>query len=669
MKKIFSLFLFLPLFLAAQQKDVLDYGFMDKTVKPSDDFYRYCMGTWMAQNPVPATESAWGSFNIVAENNKKILRQIMDEAATGVHPKGSALQKIGDFYKSGVDSVSLNKKRAAPLAPYFTRIKALKNKKDLTKMIADYTAKGLGTVYSFYVEQDQEKSSVMIPYIGQSGLSLPDRDYYLKEDADKKRIRQEYSSYMVKMFKLLGDVDKDAAKAAEDVMDIETKLAQISMDRVTQRDPHATYHKMTWKEANALTKNLNWTEQTMMMKLPALKEIIVKQPEFFKGLDKVIADEKIGKWQNYMRWQFLDGFAQYLSDDFSDEYFNFHGKTLSGAKKRKPRAERVMLNVDGNLGELVGQIYVKRAFQPEAKARMLTMVKNLQTVFGERITKLDWMSDETKKRAQEKLGKFLVKIGYPDKWRDYTKFSPTATSFVTNQINMGEFNFRYMVNKLGKPVDKTEWYMSPQTVNAYYNPTNNEIVFPAGILQPPFFNMEADDAIIYGSIGAVIGHEMTHGFDDEGRQYDADGNLKDWWTKDDAARFDAKTAKIVEQFNNYRVLDTIPVNGKLTLGENIADLGGLNIALDAFKRTPQGKSNESIGGMTAEQRFFWSWTNAWKGNATTQRTKNLIMTDPHGPREYRANGPITHMDEWHNAFSIQPSDKMYRKMEDRVKIW
>lgn len=651
------------------QHDAIHHDYMNKSVKPGDDFYEYAIGNWRKNNPIPPSESRWGSFNEVMEHNKKILREIMNDCANGAYSKGTAKQKIGDFYKSAMDSVSNNKLGAKPLKPFFKQINAMKTKADLVDLLGRFMAAGQNPVYNFYTYQDEKISNQLIPYFGQGGLTLPDRDYYLKDDADKKKIREAYTAHVTKMFELLGKKADVAAASAKAVMALETKLAEGSMDRVTQRDPYKTYNKMTLAGFSAMTKNINWTRQTTLFNLPKSDSIIVRQPDFFKQLDATIESESLDNWKTYLTWRILNDFAAYLSDDFAEESFNFTGKTLSGTKVRKQRAERVLLNTDAMMGELVGQIYVEKAFKPEAKERMMGLVKNLQVTFGDRIQQLDWMSAETKKAAALKLGKFLVKIGYPDQWNDYSKLDIKKQSYAANIIAASKWSMDDMLSKYTKGVDRKQWLMSPQTVNAYYNPTNNEIVFPAGILQPPFFDFAADDAVNYGAIGAVIGHEMTHGFDDEGRQYDADGNLKEWWTKEDAEHFEVKAAKIVEQFNNYRILDTIAVNGKLTLGENLADLGGVAIAYDAFKRTEQGKKNEVIGGLSADERFFISWAACWKNNITPQLAKRFIATDPHAPANLRGFAPLTHHDAFFDTFNIKIDEKLYRKPEERVKIW
>ncbi len=670
MKKIsVMLFSVMCSFFASAQHDAIHKDYMNTSVSPGEDFYEYAVGNWRKNNPIPASESRWGSFNEVFESNKKILNQIMLDCSKGTFTQGTAKQKIGDFYKSGMDSVALNKAGFAPLAPYFTQISALKNKKEVMNLLGQFQTFGGNLVYSFYIDQDQKYSSVLVPYYTQGGLSLPDRDYYLKDDADKKKIRDAFFIHVSKMFVLKGLKQDAADKAANVVLQMETKLAEGSMDRVTQRDPYKTYNKYTQAGFSAMTKNIDWKAQAAFLKMPKVDSVIVRTPDFFKKMDQMLDSESIADWKTYLTWRLMNDVSDNLSDAISEEVFSFRGKTLSGTKARKPRAERVMLNVDANLGELVGQIYVEKAFRPEAKKYMLDLVKNMQTVFGERIQNLDWMTPETKKAALNKLSKFMVKIGYPDKWKDFKAMDIKKQAYVLNVINANKFAVSDMVSKLGKPVDRTQWFMSPQTVNAYYNPSNNEIVFPAGILQPPFFDYKADDAVNYGAIAAVIGHEMTHGFDDEGRQYDANGDLKEWWTKEDAEKFEKKAHIIEEQFNNYKILDSVAVNGKLTLGENLADLGGVAIAYDAFKRTTQGKVNATIGGMTADERFFLSWANCWKNNITPQMAKRFIATDPHAPANLRGFAPLTHHDMFFDAFKIQDNAKLFRKKEDRVKIW
>lgn len=670
MKKFTLLFIsVLSSFFAIAQSDAIHKDYMNTAVSPGEDFYEYAVGNWRKNNPIPASESRWGSFNEVFENNKKILKQIMVDCSKGKFTAGTPKQKIGDFYKSGMDSVALNKAGFAPLKPYFAQIDAMKTKKDLVNLLGQFMTFGGNLAYGFYVDQDQKYSTVMIPYYSQGGLSLPDRDYYLKADPDKKKIRDAFFIHVSKMNQLMGLKADDADKAANVVMALETKLAEGSMDRVTQRDPYKTYNKFTQAAFSKMTPNIDWKAQAAFMKMPKVDSVIVRQPDFFKKLDELVGSESLTDWKTYLKWRLVNDLAGNLSDKITDEVFEFRGKTLSGAKVRKPRWERVMLDVDGNLGELVGQIYVETAFRPESKEYMVGLVKNMQGVFSERIQALDWMTPETKKAAQNKLSKFMVKIGYPDKWKDFSKMDIKNQPFVLNVLNANKWAMDDMVKKLGKPVDRNAWLMSPQTVNAYYNPSLNEIVFPAGILQPPFYDYKADDAVNYGAIGAVIGHEMTHGFDDEGRQYDAEGNLKEWWTKDDAAAFEKKANAIEAQFDGYKVLDSVKVNGKLTLGENLADLGGVAISYDAYKRTAQGKANTAINGMAPDERFFLSWANCWKQNITPQLAKRFVATDPHAPANLRGFAPLTHHDKFYEAFKIDSNAKLFRKTEERVKIW
>ena len=644
----------------------LNLSYIDSSVNIAEDFYRFSVGNWMMINPTPKTESSWGSFNEVFERNKKILHEILTESENAHAEAGSNKQKIGDFFHTGMDSSALNRAGIAPLAPHFKAIDAIKDKKGLVDYLAVEQGKGNGLVFYLYAGQDDKNSSQMILSTWQGGKALPDRDFYLKKDFEK--IRTGYVAHITTMLGFMGSKGKNAENAAAAIMKMETALATASMPRVEMRDPYNLYNKKSIADLNRLTPVINWNRFLEKVGAPKVDSLIIGQPAFMKGLDALIQSEPIENWKIYLKWHTLNGSADYLSDEIGQAHFSFFATELNGVKEQKPRWERVMRTIEGGLGEALGALYVEKAFKPEAKARMVKMVSSLQGVFKERIQKLDWMSPETKKKAIQKLEKFTVKIGYPDKFRDYSALNITATSYLDNVLRSGAFEYKRNLDKLGKPVDRTEWGMSPQEVNAYYNPANNEIVFPAGILQPPFFDMDADDAMVYGAIGAVIGHEMTHGFDDQGRQYDADGNLTDWWTEEDSKKFKEKTQAIVDQFNGYVVLDTVHVKGELTTGENIADLGGLCIAFDAFKRTEQGRGNTKIGGFTPEQRFFMSWANAWKNNTTNEAMLQQIMTDPHSPEEWRCNGPVTHLDAFYDAFGIKEG-KMYRPIKDRVRIW
>ncbi len=643
-------------------------SYIDSSESPANDFYKWAVGKWLKNNPVPSTESSWTSFNQVNENNKIILKEILEEAANSNSPKGSDKQKIGDFYKCGMDSISINKLGVQPLTPFFDQIKNINDKKQLVDIITAFQSQAIQIVFGVYADQDQTNSNAIVPYFYQGGISLPDRDYYLKNDEDSKRIRDEYVKHMTNVFQLMGDAFATARKQAETILALETKMAEISMDRLTMRNPYATYHKYSVKDFAKITPSINWLEVNSKIGLPLVDTVIVSQPDYFKGLDKLIQTEPLDIWKTYLRWAVVSNFGGALSDDFVNEFFHFNGSILQGQKENKPRWERTMLSINANLGMALGKLFVEKSFTPEAKQRVLDMVKNMQATFKTRLQNLDWMSDATKQKAIAKLDKFLIKIGYPDKWRDYSSLEIDPTqAYVINVMRANAFEYNRKLAKIGKPVDRTEWIMNPQEVNAYYNPSLNEIVFPAGILQPPFFDMNVDDAYNYGAIGAVIGHEMTHGFDDEGRQFDADGNLKNWWTSEDSTKFVAKTGAIVEQFNNYTVLDTIHVNGALTLGENIADLGGITIALDALQHSNAGK--DSLYGFSAEQRYFMAWANSWKYTSTDEDRKQRIITDPHAPKDIRGFAPLTNLDAFQEAFGMKEGDKMYKPKDKRIKIW
>lgn len=641
---------------------------IDSTVNIQDDFYHFAVGRWMKENPIPPTESAWGSFNEVRERNKVILKEILTELLDSKNAYGSNRQKIADFYRTGMDSVAAKRLGLTPAHLHLREIDRLQSPEGLVSYLADKQAQGWGILFYLYAGQDDKNSEQVVPNFWQAGLSLPDRSYYLEPKF--QAVRDAYEQHISSMLQQYGTELAMADERAHLILKMETMLAERSMDRVAMRDPHAVYNKIDVKRLSTLAPAIDWEMYLRKCHVPAeTKEVIVGQPEFLAAVSKMLQEESLENWKIYLSWKLMNRMAPYLTEEVGQMHFDFYSKKLRGVKQRKVRWERVLNELEGGMGEMLGQLYVERAFKPEAKARMLKMVESLRAVFRERIQKSDWMSAETQKKAIVKLEKFIVKIGYPDKWRDYSSLDIQADSYVENIMRVQAFEYKRNMNKIGKPVDKTEWGMSPQTVNAYYNPSMNEIVFPAGILQPPFFDFEADDATIYGAIGAVIGHEMTHGFDDQGRQYDADGNLKDWWSKEDEEKFNMLAEQIVAQFDAYKVLDTVSVNGKLTLGENIADLGGLAIAYDAFSRTAQAKSNQKINGLTPDQRFFMAWANAWKGNMTHQSLLEMVTTDPHAPKEWRCNGPITHMQQFYDAFGIKEGGKMFRPKEQRILIW
>lgn len=647
----------------------IDPANIDTKVRPQDDFYHYSNGMWIKNNPIPGTEVRWGSFSVLQDNTYKKLRGLLDEAAAANAPKGTNQQKVGDFYASAMDSAKIERQGISVISKELALIDGIKTKDDVLAVAAKMQRMALNPMFNFYVYIDQKNSSEYIPYVDQGGLSLPDRDYYVNTDARSTKIRAEYAAHLEKIFLLAGD---DAAKAnanAQTVLSMETRLAKASKTRVELRDPQANYNKMTVADVNKITPNIDWSLHFDRLKVAKSTSFIVGQPKFLEALNSMMVDETVDAWKTYLRWHLIASVADKMGNSFVEESFNFNGRVMNGAKQMKPRWKRVLTNIDNGMGEALGEVYVKKYFTDDAKKRCLDMVNNMQVVYRERIQKLDWMTEATKTEAIAKLDVFIKKIGYPDKFKDYSKLEINRESYVGNILMANEFAFDQMIDKMGKPVDKTEWGMTPYTINAYYNPTINEIVFPAGILQFPFFDPQVDDAVNYGGIGAVIGHEMTHGFDDQGCQYDKEGNLKNWWKEADEKAFKVKTTALVNQYNAYTVLDTVHVNGSLTLGENIADLGGINIAYDAFKRTAQGKANAKIDGFTADQRFFFGWAQVWRQNITKENLMQRIVTDPHSPGQFRANGPLTNMPEFYKAFGVKEGDKMWRPEAERLKVW
>lgn len=647
------------------QRKFIDPKNMDASVKPGDDFYRYANGTWLKTNTIPASKTSWGSFNELRDKSVEAMRTLLDEAAKNPK-KGRLQQMVGDFYASGMDSVTIEKRGWDPLKPDFARVGKLQNMTDVLNELGYQRRQSNGMLHSFSVSQDRKNVSKYLPQFGQGGTTLPDRDYYLKNDPRSAKIRDAYRDHLTKMFGLIGDAQP--AQKADKVIQLETTLARAQMARVEMRDPYKTYNKLTVKAFDKLTPHINWVDQMKRFGVEEQDTVLVSNPAFFKVMDSLLVATPVADLKTYMRWNLLRGAAPYLSSPFVNQNFAF-SKVLTGQKEQTPRWQRVSSLIDGTLGDLLGQLYVQNYFKPEAKQRMMTLVDNLEASFKEHINGLEWMSPETKKKAVNKLISFKRKIGYPDKWKSYDGVTIKRNDFFGNVDAAGQWSYNYMINRLGKPVDKTEWGMTPPTVNAYYNPVNNEIAFPAAILQFPFFDAAADDAINYGGIGAVIGHEMTHGFDDSGRQYDADGTLRDWWTKDDAVKFKERAGKVEAQFFGYKVLDTLAVNGKLTLGENLADLGGLAIAYDAFKKTKQGKGNTAIDGFTPDQRFFLSWAQVWRINVLPEQQAQLILTDPHAPGQYRCNGPLSNIDAWYQAFNVKAGDKLYKTPGDRIRVW
>ncbi len=643
---------------------------MDTTVSPTVDFFEYANGTWLKDTKIPAAYSGWGSFYILGDENLNKLKSILSsvEKESNVK-KGSSQQLVGDFYYTGMDTVKIEQQGFDPIKKDLESVNMINNIKDFYKELVKVQLGFSNPLFSFGSGADAKDSKMNIAQLYQSGLGMPDRDYYLKDDNSTKTIREEYSQLITKSFMLIGYDSVKAMETAKEIIALETQLAKASMSRVEERDPHNIYHKMTVKELTALSSDFNWNEYFTLIGVSNPGEINVAQPEFFKEVSNVVKTTPMNVLKEYLEWNIIRNAEPYLSNPFVEANFNFYGKVLNGTKEMQPRWKRVLGTIDGQVGMELGKLFVAKYFPPYAKKRALDLVHNLMAALRVRIEKLEWMSPETKKAALKKLSEFTVKIGYPDKWKSYKGLDINRDSYFGNVLSASIFNSKKDIAKIGKPVDKTEWGMTPQTVNAYYNPENNEIVFPAGILQPPFFDPKADDAINYGGIGAVIGHEMTHGFDDQGRQYDGKGNMKDWWTKTDEENFDKRAQRIVDQFDSYVAVDTLHINGKLTEGENIADLGGINISFDAFMKTPEYKSGKEINGFTPSQRFFLSFANIWKIKNRPERLRLRVKVDPHSPEHYRVDGPLSNTPAFWKAFNVKPGDPMRSPDDKLVKIW
>ncbi len=648
-----------------------DVSNLDTTCKPCEDFYKFANGGWLAKNEIPAAFSTWGTSSSLRENNIKALRDILEASAQNTSaPAGSNEQKIGAFYASCMDEGRIEAAGAKPLDAELKAIDKIKDARDLPVAVARLHDMGVNVLFGFGAVQDFKNSTSVIAVAGQSGLSLPDRDYYFKDDDKSGLLREQHVEHIAAMFGLLGDAPENAAAHAQTVVRIEKQLAQVSRDRVARRNPEKQYNKMGLAELRKLVPGFDWDAYLKGLKAPRFTEINIAQPEFFEGLGKILTSAPIADLKTYMRWQLIHSQAGLLSSKFVNEDFSFYGTALNGTKELQPRWRRCVVATDQNLGEALGEVYVKKAFSPEAKARMQTLVRNLIAALREDITTLDWMTDATRKQAIAKLDSFVTKIGYPDKWRNYSSLKIERASYVDNTVRSNMFENRRDLAKIGRPVDRSEWQMSPPTVNAYHNPLMTEIVFPAGILQPPYFGPNSDDAINYGAIGAVIGHELTHGFDDQGRKFDLQGNLRDWWTPEDAKNYQARAECVEKQFAAFRVADGLSMNGKLVLGESIADLGGLKIAYLAFQKSLDGKPRpEAIDGFTPEQRFFLGWAQVWGRKYTIEATRNQIANDPHPLSQFRVNGPLSNMPEFAAAFGCKNGDPMVRPAADRCEVW
>ncbi len=646
----------------------IDMANMDTSVRPQDDFFRYVNGTWLDTTEIPADQTNTGVFLDLRDKAREDVKAIIEDVSskTDLEP-GSDEQKVADLYNSFMNTESLDELGISSLDAELALIGAIADKDQLSAYFARSGINGGGGPFNIYIWVDAKDSTRYVTYMWQSGLGLPDRDYYFKEDERSVELREAYVVHVEKMFELAGF--DDPAGSAERMMALETELAGYHWTTVENRDSEARYNLFAFDELGTLGDGVNWPLYLAEAGIASEKDIIINQPSFVEGFNKIFDATSLDDWKTYLRWNLLNNYASYLDSSLDDQNFDFYGRTLEGQKEQRPRWKRGVDVVSGSLGEVIGKVYVKRHFPPEAKARMVELVGNLSAAYSEAISELDWMGPETKAAAQVKLEKFIPKIGYPDRWEDYSTLDIVKGDLVGNVMRANRFGFELFRGRLGGPVQKWIWVMSPQTVNAGYVPTQNEVIFPAAILQPPFFNMAADDAVNYGAIGAVIGHEMGHGFDDQGSKYDGEGNLENWWTDEDREKFTERTQTLIDQFAKFEVFDDLNVNGELTLGENIGDLAGLTISYRAYQISLNGKEAPVLDGMTGDQRFFMGIGQVWRYKATDEAQRNRVMTDPHSPPRFRVNGTLPNMPEFVAAFDVQEGDDMYLPPEDRVKIW
>ena len=663
-------FIFVPMTSCTMNNGEETMGFdkamMDTTVRAQDDFYQYAVGNWIRNNPIPDDQTRWGAFNILIEETNDQVKTIIDAAVEKASEGNNSIAgKVGIFYKVGMDSVKIEELGISPLDEEVERINSIAGKNDLIKEIAHMHKFSSNPLFFFYATVDAKNSDSVMAGIYQSGLGLPDRDYYVKDDNRSKEIRVKYVEHVKNMFSLMGD--KDSQSSANSIMKFETRLAKASNTKLENRNPNATYNKLTTDEIISIYKAYDWKLYLEQVEIGDPGVVNIHQPKFINEIDKMINDVSLDDWKTYLTWNLVRSMSPYLSSNFVNERFEFNGKFLNGQKVNRPRWKRVQNTTSGALGEAIGQLYVAKYFPPEAKA--MEIVEALKRSMAESIKSLEWMTDATKKEALKKLTGFGVKIGYPDKWREYRDLQVSSDSYIKNVMASNYFYHRETLSKINQPVRKWEWGMNPQTVNAYYSPTRNEIVFPAAILQSPFFNMNVDDAINYGGMGYVIGHEITHGFDDRGRQYDADGNIRDWWTKEDNNKFKVRAQKIIDQYSAFEPLDSLFINGELTQGENIADLGGLIVSYNAFKKTEQYIRGELIDGLTPSERFYLNSAQVWKGSIRDEALEVRIKTDTHSPAEYRVIGSLSNIPEFYETFNVKEGDGMYRSLQERVKIW
>ncbi|MDN5417359.1 MAG: M13 family metallopeptidase [Acinetobacter sp.] len=651
-----------------QKKSGIDHQYFDQNVKGNDDFYQHVNGGWLKNTKIPADKSRWGTFDILHEESLKQLHDIVDELSKQQLVEGSSEQKVASLYANFMDEKSIEALGIQPIQAEITNVDALKSKKDIAQLAAHFSRIGVTSPFDVGIDQDMKNSTEMVAMLGQSGLGLPDRDYYLKNDAKFKKIRSQYLKYIEKTLTLAGD--KQAAQHAQGILKLETQIAKIQWSNVQNRDVTKLYNIYKTQDLAKLSPKIDWQTYLEKQELSdKIKTIQVIQPSYFKGLSPIVDNTSLEVWKAYFKFHLVSDFSSLLSQAFVDNSFDFYSKQLREIKEQKPRWKRGVQLVEGTLGESLGQIYVKKYFSAEKKQRMEVLVQNLMKAYSQSIDKLDWMSPTTKVQAQKKLASFAVKIGYPNKWRDYSALEIKNNDLIGNVIRSREFEHQYALNKLGKPVDRDEWGMTPQTINAYYNASLNEIVFPAAILQPPFFDMDADDAVNYGAIGAIIGHEISHGFDDQGSQFDELGNMKNWWTAEDHRKFKEKTNTLVAQYNAYEPIKGYHVNGELTLGENIADNSGLAIAYKAYQLSLNGKAAPVLDNLTGEQRFYIGWAQAWRSKITDAMQVEFLKRDPHSPDKVRGNATLLNQAPFYDAFHIQQGDKMFLPANKRVTIW
>lgn len=673
MKNAFSLLTVLILIVSCntlkespEKKEILITG-IDSTLTPGDDFFEYVNGKWLKEVKIPESQPGVGSYSFLNYPQRKRLQGILDSVSRETHPKGSIEQLVGDFYAAGMDTVAINERGFEPIKPILTKIDQIKSKEDVLDFVAEQSQYGNRSLIGMYVGIDQKQSDTYISQLTQTGTNLPERGYYFRTDSATVATQEAYKNYLASLLNLIGMSEEEATKGAQTVYNLEKQLAESHKTRIELRNVEGNYNKMAVADISKKQSNLNW--QTLLSNLGVkVDTVIMRQPAYYDKLNDLLVSVSIDDWKTYLKALTIDSYSNYLSKPFADANFKF-SQVFTGQSKQQPRSEEMAQSVDRLIGHALAQIYVKKYFPEEAKQRMLKLVDNLKKAFEARVDRLEWMSDSTKTNAKEKLYAFTEKIGYPDKWRDYSGVEVSRNTYFENRQAAVKNSYEYNINKIGQPIDRTEWHTTPPTVTAYNNPTMNEIVFPAGILQSPYFELDADDALNYGGIGMVIGHEITHSFDDSGAQYDKDGNVKNWWTKEDYEKFKARTQQVIDQYDQFTVLDSVHVKGALTVGENTADIAGVAIAYDAFKLTPQGQDTTRIGGFTPDQRFFISIARIWRVKRRDEFLRTYVNTDPHSPAKWRVNGPLMNFTPFYEAFDVKPGDKMYKPEEERIVVW